>query len=148
MLVRLKFLLTACFILTGCATPYQSMTGLTFTGGTFEDKATSRLQKISFYGNGYTDTHTAQKYALFRAAEYARDQQKPWFLMYSRLEDAALNRATLVPNVGQVGGKPAAFAYVQLLDEEAPNATRTSDILQLLYAMKGQPTASATSGQK
>lgn len=144
MSLRLCSILAICFSISGCATTYG--TGkIGLTGGAMATTATPRLQKVIFYGNGFTSPDIAQKYALFRAAEYARDQGKPWFLMYATLTDAALDRTTLLPNLGSVDNKPAAFAYVRLLDQEQPNATRTDDILLLINEMRGKSISKSTS---
>ncbi len=119
--------LSAAALLTGCATPYQT-SGL--TGGLGEELAIGKLHTVTFFGNGYTNATLAQQYALYRCAEYAKSQNKPYFVMYSSLFGAAHNRPAKMPRVGTAGNFPNATAFVLVLDETVPGARKTDDVLE------------------
>ncbi|TAK84194.1 MAG: hypothetical protein EPO20_15080 [Betaproteobacteria bacterium] len=70
-------LMTA-FTLAGCATPYQSK-GL--AGGYGDSRIDVDTFRITFTGNGYTDTTTVENYFLFRAAEVAKANGFDWFMV-------------------------------------------------------------------
>ena len=115
----------------GCATPYYSGK-FSFTGGYFNKPVTPELEKICFYGNGFTSGEKAKQYTLFRSAEFARDQNKPCFLLYPSLNNAAQDKPGKMPTVGSVGGKPGAICYVLLLDDERQGAIETTKIIAQL----------------
>jgi hypothetical protein len=132
----------------GCATAYRNDAASSFTGGGFQGDGPGHLVRIGFSGNGYTSVETVRRYALFRAAEYAKAQGKPYFLLYPRLLDAARDAPGDLPSVGTVGGKSMAVAFVLLLDQEEPRALQTSAILAQLAEEQGkQGAAPAASGK-
>lgn len=126
-MVRPILLLAAAgVLLSGCATAYQSP-GL--TGGHYEQKGPGTLELVSFSANGYTKPELAQKYALYRCAERAKAKNKPFFIMYTSLVNAARNVPTDTPHVGLALGKPTATALVLLLDAPRPGAHHTDDVM-------------------
>jgi hypothetical protein len=128
-------LLLGCLWLSGCATAYQSGK-FAYTGGYVDQPVTEQLRKVVFYANGFTDIATALKYARFRCAELAQEGGKPYFIMYGSLELAARGVPSRQPSVGNIGSKPAAFAFLALGDEPVPGATKTSDVIAELQAMR------------
>jgi len=122
------FILILLYTISGCATQYQSGQ-FSLTGGHTNYPVTGKLEKIIFSANGFTDQTTAQKYALFRSAEYAKENNKPYFIMYPRLIHAALDRKTQAATIGSVDNKPTAFCYITLLDDYQHGAIVTKQII-------------------
>ena len=114
-------------LLTGCATQYQSA-GL--TGGHKDGAGPGHLQRIDFSGNGYSDSAKMQVFALYRAAEVAQAQRKPYFVLYDSLFSAARNRPSEMPRVGTLGGKPWAYAFVRYSDTHVAGANATATVLK------------------
>jgi hypothetical protein len=133
----IKIIITVVFIsmLSGCATPYQSSSA-GITGGHSSVSVSPTIEKISFHGNGYLDVSKAVDYALLRSAEYANENGKPFFIMYSTLNDAVQDRRTQKPNVSLVGSFPTSFAYVVLLNDSQENALKTQDVIEKLSFLK------------
>lgn len=115
--------------LAGCATPYS---GAGLTGGHFESKVNDRLVKVNFSGNGYITADKVQMFALYRCAELARDAKKPYFVLYDNLVAAARDIPAAQPQVGTLGGKPTAFAFMVLEDEPRSGAQEVSTVLNKL----------------
>ena len=67
-LIKLGCALFLFFVVTGCATPYQSQG---FRGGFDETRLQPNVFRVSFVGNAQTSAQTASDYALLRAAELA-----------------------------------------------------------------------------
>lgn len=130
-----KYLLMSCLLLTGCATTYQSG-NFSFTGGYFDSPVNDKLEKVVFAANGFTSVETTVKYTLFHCAEIAQEKEKPYFLVYNSLRQAAFGAPSQNPATGVVGGKPASYAYLFLSDVESPGAHKTSDIIAELNAHK------------
>jgi len=116
--------------LLGCATAYRNEAGSSITGGGFREEGPGKLVKVGFSGNSFIDGRTTDQYALFRAAEYAQASGKPYFVVYKSMRDAAKDRRASEANVGFVGGKPQAFVWVRLLDEDASQAMETAAVLK------------------
>lgn len=118
-------------LLTGCATGYQ---GAGLTGGHFQTHGPGQLEKVSFSGNGYVDSITIQKYALYRCAEVAKEKGKKHFVIYDTLIAASTDKAASLPNIGSIGNKPLAFAFVLMLDAPKNGSMETSQVLKDLGA--------------
>lgn len=138
--MKTLIILMAIFFMQGCATAYQSGSG-SLTGGHYNAKISNTLEKIVFSANGFTAGVTAQEYALYRCAEYANENKMPFFVMYPSLRAAAMDKPVLLPVLGSVGGKPAAFSYVLLSDKEQFGSLKTSDIMKRLDDIKNQSSA-------
>lgn len=119
--------LVVSLMLTGCATQYQS-SGL--TGGHMESIGPGHLQRIDFSGNGYSDASKMRVFALYRAAEAAQAQHKPYFVIYDSLLSAARNRPSEMPRVGSIGGKPWAYAFVKYHEVSVDGANETAVVLK------------------
>lgn len=128
-------ILASIFMLTGCATSYQSG-AFSITGGYYEVPVNQNLTKVVFSGNGYTDNATASQYTLFRCAELANKQNKPYFYTYENLFQAGLGIPSKQVSNGSIGGKPVTYTYVRFLDREAKDAISTKDMLAQLEASK------------
>jgi hypothetical protein len=134
MVKRILFLAFV-LVLEGCAgTAYQS-SAYSYTGGYDQVSGYGRLEKIMFFGNGYTDAKKAQQYALYRCAEVAKDKKKPYFMMYENLTAASLGKSTGLPAVSSVDNKPTAYSFVLLLDEARPGALETEKTLSELSSL-------------
>lgn len=130
-----KAWLVASFFFTGCATAYQSGQ-FSYTGGYIDLPVNDQMRKVVFYANGFTGVETAVKYARFRCAELAEAAGKPYFIMYPSLEDAAIGRTSRVPSAGNIGNKPAAYAFLTLSDESKLGSIKTSEVIEELRAMR------------
>lgn len=98
----------------------------------------SQLSKIYYYSSYEAPGDLIQKYLILRAVEYAKRRNKPFFLLYASLRDAAENRSTQTPEVGVFFEKASSFCYIKLLDTNASNAFRVKDYLEILENEKGK----------
>lgn len=127
-----KFLLVLFAVsVTGCATAYQSGT-FSLTGGHYQSSGPGSLEKVTFSGNGFIDSTKVQQFALYRCAEIAKEKNKPYFLIFDSLMAASIPKPSDMPNVGLVGGKPTAFAFLLLLDGPRAGAKETGKVLSEL----------------
>lgn len=110
--------------MAGCSTSYQSE-AFGLTGGYTDVVGPGRLHYVTFLGNGFTQPHVSQGYALYRAAEIAQLRGKPYFLMYDSLHGAANNIPTTVPRVGTMINWSTASAFILPLDNPHPQALET-----------------------
>lgn len=117
--------------LLGCATPYQS--GFKSSGGYEEIVVNEKLHKITFEGNRFNKEGEVQKYAFFRCAEYANSLQKPYFIIYQNLIDAATHRFAVEPQLGLFSYSPFATVYVMALDDTQLGAFNTADVLDEMH---------------
>ena len=124
--------------LTACGTQYQSI-GL--AGGHQESAGPGHLERVDFYGNGYTEPGQTKVFALYRAAETAQAKKMSYFVMYDSLLSAAAHRPSEMPRVGTLGGKPWAYAYVLFLNEKVPGANNTAEVLKLYADAVKSPAA-------
>ncbi len=128
-MIRTLLIASSILVLAGCATRYQS-SGL--TGGHGELAAPGKLQKVFFSGNGFTSAELAQKYALYRCAELAKQNKKPFFIIYKSLTNAARGIPTDIPNVGKVDNKPVAVSFILMLDAPRVGGHETDAVLKEL----------------
>lgn len=126
--MKVLSILMFCALVSACSTPYVN-SKYSIVGGYDNYTATKKLEKVVFYGNGYTEYETALEFGLRRCAEFVVENGKEHFLMYNTLTSAAKNKPSSVMTLGAVGGKPVAFAYVMLLDEEQEHSMKASSIL-------------------
>lgn len=119
---------------TGCATAYQSGS-FSLTGGHYQSSGPGALEKVTFSGNGFIDSTKVQQFALYRCAEIAKEKNKPYFLIFDSLIAASIPKPSDMPNVGIVGGKPVAFAFMLLLDGPRVGAKETRKVLSELEAV-------------
>ena len=73
--IFLSLLLVA---LTSCATQYQPKS---FSGGFSETQLAENVFKVSFEGNGYTDTERSSDFALLRSAEITIENKYKYFAL-------------------------------------------------------------------
>lgn len=136
---KLCLLLASSVLLSACATSYQS-DGI--TGGYYEIPGPGQLDKVAFSGNGLIKPSSVQNYALYRAAELAKSKNKPYFIIYRTLVDAARNNPGNLPLVGWMQGKPVAYSFVLYLDESRPGAFTTATVLaDMAKVVGGTPVA-------
>ena len=70
------YLLLALAFLNSCATPYQSSS---FSGGYSDSRLGDNIFRVSFDGNGYTNSARAMDLALLRSAEIALQNDFRYF---------------------------------------------------------------------
>ncbi|MRX27367.1 hypothetical protein [Kangiella sp. HZ709] len=117
-------------LLNGCATPYQSSGLFSWSGGFDETPGPGKLTKVYFSGNGFIEHETAKIYALYRSAEYTKEQGKSFFQMYTSLINASKDITSDTVMLGSVGGKPTAFAYVLLLENPNENSLNADEVIE------------------
>lgn len=79
-------------VLAACGTGYHKK-GM--SGGYTDVALQENVFKITFTGNGYTDTSKATDFALLRAAEVAKENGYPYFFVYSAQDNGkTISRAT------------------------------------------------------
>lgn len=127
--------LLVCLISTGCATSYQSG-AFSYTGGYYEVVVNDKITKVVFSGNGFLENETAATYTLFRCAEIAQKQNKPYFLMYDSVNMASFGKTTQEVTRGSIGGKPVTYTYMQAVDKKRDGAISTEEILKQLEESK------------
>lgn len=128
---RLCLFAFAALVLGACAaTPYvQERHGGLLVGGGYRLQGPGKVVKVGFVGRNTAEEAMVQRYAVYRAAEFAQAEQKPWFLLFKSLGDVLRDRPAYGPSLGTMAGVPHAFAYVLLLDEQRPKARKTADVL-------------------
>lgn len=118
--------------LSGCATPY-GRSGL--TGGYVDSRLNEHLITVQFYGNISVTTELVQSYAMYRCAEIAAKAGKPYFVIYSDLNAAALDLPSALPQVGSLADKPIAVAFLSLEDHRRNGAHQTQAVIERLRAV-------------
>ena len=131
---RLLSITVTGWLLGGCATPYQSF-GI--AGGLIEQRGAGKLEVATFAANGFTSSQVSQSYALYRSAELAQRRNKPFFLLYSSLSDAARGRPSNVARVGAALGQPISTAFMLALDGPQVGAHNTAEVLADLQHLVG-----------
>jgi hypothetical protein len=121
-------------MLVGCATGYQDASNplLGWTGGYSEQKGPGDLIKVIFAGNGYSTREKVGTYLLYRCAEIARREGKPYFAFYQNLPAAVMDKRSSEKLVTTVTGKPTTYAYVLLFDAPAPGLLDSTELLTRL----------------
>ena len=124
----------AAVLLAGCATGYQDASNplVSWTGGYQEAKGPGELTKVSFLGNGIITQEKAGTYLLYRCAEIAKRENKPYFALYQNLHSAVVDKRSPGKTVNSIGGKPTGHAYILLFDSPAPGLLSTSEVLARL----------------
>jgi hypothetical protein len=118
-------------VIAGCSSSQQKDVS---PGYHYSKKINSKVEKITFRGNGLIKFSDAKKYALLRSAEYAAENKKEYFLIYSSLNEIALNIPTTEAVYSLFGGIHSAFVYVVLIDEKQKGALNVSEVFAQLEA--------------
>ena len=115
----------------GACTPYASSGNLLtgWMGGYSDSAGPGELTRVEFSGNGYVDPQKIGLYVMYRCAELAQQNGKPYFSMYPTIahaiEDIPLKEAV----VGSVGGKPIGTIYMLYQPSAVPGAVATPAML-------------------
>lgn len=111
--------LSTMLLCSGCESPTELSTG----------QGVGQLHYVAFTGPG--DKLTERTYAdtMLRAAQIAKNHNKPYFLMYESLDSAALNIPARMPRAGVLHGRVMVSAFILLLDQPAPAARTTTAVL-------------------
>ena len=132
--IRISTSVLALALLASCATSYQDsgtpLLGL--TGGYWEQKGPGELIKVGFLGNSNITREKVGTYLLFRCAEIAKREGKPFFALYQNLPAAVSDYRSAEKTIATITGKPADYAYILLFDAAAPGLLSTSDLLTRL----------------
>ncbi len=122
------------FVLGGCATGYHSQSNpiAGFTGGYWDQKGPGRLIKVGFDGNSYIERDKVGTYLLYRCAEVAQREGSNYFVMYSSLPAAIMDKRSSGRTVATTGGKPSTYAYILLMDQEGPGVLSVKDTIERL----------------
>lgn len=136
MFVKTKWavMTVAACLLGGCATGYHDASNplLGFTGGYWEQKGPGELVKVGFGGNSFVSREKVGIYLLYRCAEVAKREGKPYFAFYPNLPSAVADRRSTEKTVTTVTGKPTSFAYILFFDTPGENLLSTSELLARL----------------
>lgn len=126
--------LLAVVLLVGCATGYQDAKNpiLGITGGYQEEKGPGELIKVSFSGSAYTPREKVGVYLLYRCAEIAQRENKPYFAMYSTLPAAVMDKRSTERVTGTFIGKATSYAYILFFNGPAPGLLSTKEVLARL----------------
>jgi hypothetical protein len=87
-------------ILTGCATPYQPISAL---GGYREIQLAPDINRVMFFGNGYTNGELAIEYTLRRCAELTQQNGYRYFGVLS-VEDLSTQSSFTIPGSAYTTG--------------------------------------------
>ena len=144
---RLFAVLLVTLALGGCAT--QEL-GPGVTGERIEQVGSGPLHLVTFVGDSHTTPEFARNYVLYRSAELAQSHNKPFFILYDSLSNAANDRPIARPVTGIVYGSPTVRAFVLLLDAQRPGARWTSAVLADLKktVVSGKPEQPANGQDK
>lgn len=125
----------------GCATPYQPLTAWSYRGGYVDQQLPQDTFFVEFYGNGYTDAHTAGNYLLYRCAELADQAGAEYFLAIggdpSGRSHLHIDIVHAYPVMFPIPVyRPFAAVYVRLLHEPPSDPKqrffKTKDVLESL----------------
>ncbi|MFZ6680072.1 hypothetical protein [Undibacterium sp. Tian12W] len=129
---KIYLLLLSSVFVTGCAIPLQN-SGM--NGGYIEAPGPGKLEQVTFSGIVYIEPGRVLANVNYRVAEIAKSKNKPYFLMYRTLSDAALGLPASSSIVGWMGMKPTASVFALYLDESQPGALKTSTVLAELHSI-------------
>jgi hypothetical protein len=119
-------------LLSGCATSYQD---LQQSRGNLNRPGPGKLEQVFFATNEYSAPDVTMKFAMYRCAELAKSRNKPYFVLYDTLLDAARGLPATDPRVRQLTRAPSAHTYMLGLDAPAPGAFHTQTILDSLQSV-------------
>lgn len=117
-------------ILTACAsgyTPSNLIVGFGYT----EEKGPGQLIKVSYVGRDDT-VYMAAHYVLYRSAEIAQRERKPYFALYQDLPAALADRRSEKSLPGTADGKAHSFAYIVPFEHDAPGLLSAAEVLRRL----------------
>ena len=102
--------------------------------GYSEEKGPGDLIKVSYKVRmlGGATMHMTEMYALYRCAEVAQREGKPYFALYQDLPAALADRRSDKNKVTLVLGKPESYAYILLHAESGPGLLSTAEVLARL----------------
>ena len=122
-------------LLAGCATGYQaSSNGLMGPSifGYREAKGPGELIKVSFHGNAMTEREAVGRYLMYRCAEIAQREKKPYFALYPTLLAAALDKRSNGNPVGSFPEPQRGFTYILLFNAPSQGLMNTKEVLARL----------------
>ena len=132
----------ATFILAGCvtvATPYEALDprlsrgGMPFIGmGYYDAPGPAKLYTVSYASFTVLSDERVNAAGLRRCAQIAKEQNKPYFLIFHSLHDAARERPAAEPMNTVVSGRSMSSAFILLLDQPRPGARETQAIIDEL----------------
>lgn len=128
-------------LLAGCATAYQP-SGL--SGGFTETRLDKNVFRVSFEGNGYTDTQRAEDFALLRSAELTLKHGFTHFAIMSTRSDKNVSSFT-TPTQTITTGSATAFgntAYGQARSVTTGGQTFVSEnptTTNTIFCFSGKP---------
>jgi len=131
-------------VLAGCA-GYRSESPNAFpwkiqAAGYSEEQGPGPLIKVTYKVSmvGGATMHMTQVYALYRCAEIAQREGKPYFALYHDLPAALADRPSDTNTVTLVLGMPSSHAYIMLHDKNGPGLLSTAEVLARLGPKVGK----------
>ncbi|HEX8613176.1 MAG TPA: hypothetical protein VF800_17950 [Telluria sp.] len=142
-LLRLSSLALLAIALPACTSGYESRTANLFRGvqgGYEEAPGPGKLIKVSYTGSLGVGVHIAAHYVLYRSAEIAQREGKPYFALYQDLPSALKDRRSPKATFSTVDGMAFSYAYILPLDaNEEGLLSATAVMRQLELKVKGAP---------
>ncbi|MCE2596396.1 hypothetical protein K6Y31_16490 [Motilimonas cestriensis] len=114
-------------LLGGCSTPYQE-SGIMSQG--IVKPINKEITLIRFYTNQHTPVQHASKFAMFRSAKFASENNKPYFYCFKSLTDAANNQPSPNAAIDISPLSTSGACYVQLLDSYKNGSIETNKAIQ------------------
>ena len=126
--------LAAGALLVGCATGYQDSRNLLlgWTGGYWEQRGPGELIKVGFSGNVMVSKEKVQTYLMYRCAEVAAREKKPFFAFYPNLVAAVRDQRADGKPASSLVGRPTTHAYILLFDAPERGLLETGEVLSRL----------------
>lgn len=124
--MRIAIPVVALTLLVSCATGYH---GMGWSGGYWEQKGPGELTKVGFAGNSYIRRQKVGTYLLYRCAEIAKRENKPYFALYENLLAAVMDKRSSEKAVTTITGKPTVYAYILFFDSPGPGLLNASELL-------------------
>ena len=116
---KILALFAATFILSGCSILNQSSL---IENDYFQETGPGKLHSVVFAGPDYMSEETVKMFTLYRCAQLAQSRNKPFFILYSTLEDAIRQRPSASARTGSVWGNATGAAFVLLLEGPSPRS--------------------------
>ncbi len=128
--------------LSACASAYESRTANLFRavhGGYEDEQGPGQLIKVSYTGTLGVGVHMAAHYVLYRSAEIALREGKPYFALYRDLPSAMKDRRSPNSTFSTIDGRAFSYAYILPFEADADGLLSAHAVMkQLESKVKGK----------
>lgn len=138
MMRRLAFATLLALALTACsttATSYRALPEFPLmrpAAGYQEEARSGGLIKVTYNGDRTMLMYLVENYALYRSAEIAQRERKPYFALYQTLPEALKDQRSSAVKPTTLLGIPHAEVYIRLHGSAAPGLLSTTEVLARL----------------